>query len=192
MLRLPSRLANGMSSRGFVASQAVSACTSSWTRPAFIPCSSSWIISWPNYNVIRQLVSSPPSLTSVSTCGPSFVPLQIPSLRRTNISPWGLPFPSSIIVNHTRIPSPRYFATESFPKDVKMGSVTNTQDAPTVRVFIAGGSYAGLSTAVNLLDLGQGLAPRMFQAPYEHHPDLPRVNWEITIADERDGFCKLT
>lgn len=69
-----------------------------------------------------------------------------------------------------------------------MGSVPGA-DAPTVRVFIAGGSYCGLSAAVNLLDLGQGLSPRMAQHPYNHHADLPRVNWDMTIADERDGFC---
>ncbi|KAM4066920.1 pyridine nucleotide-disulfide oxidoreductase [Hirsutella rhossiliensis] len=71
-----------------------------------------------------------------------------------------------------------------------MGSVPGA-DAPTVKVFIAGGSYCGLSAAVNLLDLGQGLSPRMAQNPYNHHPELPRVNWDITIADERDGFYHL-
>ncbi|KAG5992459.1 hypothetical protein E4U43_003761, partial [Claviceps pusilla] len=59
---------------------------------------------------------------------------------------------------------------------------------PTVRVFIAGGSYAGLSTAANLLDLGRGLTPRMSEKKYEHHSDLGRVNWDMTIVDERDGF----
>lgn len=63
-------------------------------------------------------------------------------------------------------------------------------EAPFVRVFIAGGCYTGLSTALNLLDLGQGLSPRMAHEPYVHHPDLPKVNFQITIADERDGFCK--
>ncbi|KAJ6440806.1 pyridine nucleotide-disulfide oxidoreductase AMID-like [Purpureocillium lavendulum] len=63
-------------------------------------------------------------------------------------------------------------------------------NAPTIKVFIAGGSYCGLSAAANLLDLGQGLSPRMAQEAYVHHPDLPRVNWDITIADERDGFCR--
>jgi uncharacterized protein with NAD-binding domain and iron-sulfur cluster len=62
--------------------------------------------------------------------------------------------------------------------------------APVVRVFIAGGCYAGLSTALNLLDLGQGLSPRMAREPYTHHADLPKVNFQITIADERDGYCK--
>lgn len=72
-----------------------------------------------------------------------------------------------------------------------MASSSDAVAAPTVRVFIAGGSYAGLSTAVNLLDLGKGLSPRMLQGKkYEHHADLPAVNWAITIVDERDGFCK--
>ncbi|KAG5920308.1 hypothetical protein E4U42_006234 [Claviceps africana] len=62
---------------------------------------------------------------------------------------------------------------------------------PTVRIFIAGGSYAGLSTAVNLLDLGRGLTPRMSEKKHEHHPDVGLVNWDITIADERDGFYHL-
>ncbi len=70
-----------------------------------------------------------------------------------------------------------------------MGSVPDA-NAPTIKVFIAGGSYCGLSAAANLLDLGQGLSPRMAQEAYVHHADLPRVNWDITIADERDGFCK--
>lgn len=61
--------------------------------------------------------------------------------------------------------------------------------APTVKVFIAGASYAGLSAALNLLDLGSGLNPRLTKgAPYAHHHDLPRVNFQITLVDERDGF----
>lgn len=73
------------------------------------------------------------------------------------------------------------------PRVVKM--VSATRETPVVRVFIAGGSYTGLSTALNLLDLGQGLSPRMAHNPYEHHPELSKVDFRITIADERDGFC---
>lgn len=69
-----------------------------------------------------------------------------------------------------------------------MGSIPDS--APVVRVFIAGGSYAGLSAAVNLLDLGHGLSPRMAHERYQHHPSVPKVNFQITIADERDGYCK--
>lgn len=61
---------------------------------------------------------------------------------------------------------------------------------PRVRVFIAGGCYAGLSAALNLMDLSQGHVPRMARGePYNHHPDLPSVDVQITIADERDGYC---
>lgn len=82
-------------------------------------------------------------------------------------------------------------ATENtdIPAHAIMGSIPET--APVVRVFIAGGSYAGLSTAVNLLDLGDGLSPRMAREEYTHHPSVPKVNFQITIADERDGYCKL-
>lgn len=82
-------------------------------------------------------------------------------------------------------------ATEStaFPAHSIMGSIPET--TPVVRVFIAGGSYAGLSAAVNLLDLGDGLSPRMAREAYTHHPSVQKVNFQITIADERDGYCKL-
>ncbi|KAL7948202.1 hypothetical protein V8C42DRAFT_244780 [Trichoderma barbatum] len=82
-------------------------------------------------------------------------------------------------------------ATEStaIPARTIMGSIPEA--APVVRVFIAGGSYAGLSAAVNLLDLGDGLSPRMAHQKYAHHPNVPRVNFQITIADERDGYYHL-
>lgn len=91
-------------------------------------------------------------------------------------------------------PSRRRLAAEStvvvpIPNTTTMGSVP--ESVPAVRVFIAGGSYAGLSAAVNLLDLGNGLSPRMSNEPYAHHPSVPKVNFEITIADERDGYYHL-
>jgi hypothetical protein len=60
---------------------------------------------------------------------------------------------------------------------------------PPVRVFIAGGSYAGLSSALSLVDLAEGLTPRVAREPHVHHPDLPKFDVEITMVDERDGFC---
>lgn len=68
-----------------------------------------------------------------------------------------------------------------------MGSLPTV---PPFKVFVAGTSYAGMSTALNLLDLSKGESPRLAHAPYEHHPDFSNVPVEITIADERDGFCK--
>lgn len=66
---------------------------------------------------------------------------------------------------------------------------TMPTSALTVKVFVAGGCYAGLSTTLNLLDLGKGMPPRLAHEPYIHHPDLPSIDFQITIADERDGFC---
>lgn len=59
------------------------------------------------------------------------------------------------------------------------------------RVLIVGGSYGGLSAAVNLLDLSRGRNPRMASDAYSHHPDLKHVPVDITIVDERDGFLHL-
>lgn len=70
-----------------------------------------------------------------------------------------------------------------------MGSLPEASHA--IRVFIAGGSYAGLSSVVNLLDLSEGLQPRGSSSPYTHNKDLNKVDIEITLADERDGYYHL-
>ncbi|CAM1509361.1 Fc.00g031000.m01.CDS01 [Cosmosporella sp. VM-42] len=70
-----------------------------------------------------------------------------------------------------------------------MGSLPEASHA--VRVFIAGGCYAGLAAAANLLDLSNGLKPRMSDGNYTHNPDLPRFDVDITIVDERDGYYHL-
>ncbi|KAF5525884.1 Oxidoreductase OXR1 [Colletotrichum aenigma] len=69
-----------------------------------------------------------------------------------------------------------------------MGSLPTV---PPFKVFIAGTSYAGMSTALNLLDLGKGESPRLAHSPYEHHADFKNIPLDITIADERDGFFHL-
>lgn len=68
-----------------------------------------------------------------------------------------------------------------------MGSLQNT--VPPFRLLVAGGSYAGLSFVVNLLDICNGRSPRMAHEPYSHHPDFTRIPVDITIVDERDGYC---
>lgn len=68
-----------------------------------------------------------------------------------------------------------------------MPSAPNT--SPTVRVLVAGGSYAGLSVVVNLLDLNRGVSPRMNPEPFVLEEDWPHINFNVTIVDERDGFC---
>ena len=70
-----------------------------------------------------------------------------------------------------------------------MGSIPVAE--PVVRLLIAGGSYAGLSTALNLNDLVEGLSPRMAREVYAHRSGFVRPNIQITIVDERDGFCEF-
>ena len=69
------------------------------------------------------------------------------------------------------------------------------------KVLVVGGSYGGLSAALNLQDLCHGRAPRCGPAPVEGEPvdvvegepvdvvERPQCAVDITIVDERDGFC---
>ncbi|KAF4121629.1 NADPH-dependent 2,4-dienoyl-CoA reductase, sulfur reductase, or a related oxidoreductase, partial [Geosmithia morbida] len=62
-----------------------------------------------------------------------------------------------------------------------MGSIP--ENTPRVRVFIAGGCYAGLSTAMNLLDLCRGQTPRMSRGePYAHRDEYADKAW-VRYAD---------
>jgi len=54
---------------------------------------------------------------------------------------------------------------------------------------VVGGSYAGLGAALNLLDLCAGRFPRFTVNPEGEHGNR-KVAIEITIVDERDGYCK--
>jgi hypothetical protein len=65
---------------------------------------------------------------------------------------------------------------------------------PPFQILVIGGSYAGISTAVNLLDLCNGQPCRFpaGNAPPIAVSNLPasKVSVRITVIDERDGFCK--
>lgn len=70
-----------------------------------------------------------------------------------------------------------------------MSSLSVAQNV--TRVLVAGGSYAGLSVTLNLLDLCNGLSPRFSgtNTPTDRSQQTPV---EVTIVDERDGFCTLS
>ncbi|OJD31296.1 apoptosis inducing factor [Diplodia corticola] len=65
---------------------------------------------------------------------------------------------------------------------------TNGTARKPFKVLVVGGSYAGLSASLNLLDLCHGKPPRFL-------PDTPapteKIPVEITVVDERDGFLHL-
>jgi hypothetical protein len=70
--------------------------------------------------------------------------------------------------------------------------MTASPTPAVTRVLVVGGSYAGLSATVNLLDLGNHLTPRFNYPTYQHDKEAPRTPIEVTIVDERDGFCMTT
>ena len=57
------------------------------------------------------------------------------------------------------------------------------------RVFIIGGSYGGLAAALSLLDLSRGKKARFNYSPDAKVPQA-QVPIQITVVDERDGYCK--
>jgi hypothetical protein len=58
------------------------------------------------------------------------------------------------------------------------------------RILIAGGAYAGVSAAVNLLDLSLGRPARLEPDKVPVGEARSGVPVEIHIVDERDGYCK--
>jgi hypothetical protein len=72
-----------------------------------------------------------------------------------------------------------------------MGSTFDTTVRP-IRVLVLGGSYAGLSAALNLNDLclnKDARCGKKSESPRDT-TGLETIVPDITIVDERDGFCK--
>ncbi|KAH6623791.1 hypothetical protein F5144DRAFT_371824 [Chaetomium tenue] len=92
--------------------------------------------------------------------------------------------PASLPRRLTRL----FNTTSSSLLPATMGSLTGLQTQP-FKVLVAGGSYGGLSAALNLQDLCQGLAPRCGPDPAEGEPVEPSpFAVDITIVNERDGY----
>ncbi|KAK3346166.1 pyridine nucleotide-disulfide oxidoreductase-like protein [Lasiosphaeria hispida] len=74
-----------------------------------------------------------------------------------------------------------------------MGSMFDSSPQAPFKVLVIGGSYGGLSAALNLRDLCSGRAPRCGEPAAEGEPPVApmQVTVEITIIDERDGFYHL-
>lgn len=69
-----------------------------------------------------------------------------------------------------------------------MGSQFDTSPEPTpFKVLILGGCYGGLSAALNLVDLSEGRAARQGNGAVPGHDG--KIPIDITIVDERDGYC---
>lgn len=61
---------------------------------------------------------------------------------------------------------------------------------PPFKVLIVGGSYAGLAATLNLVDLCQGRKCRFNLEKNDMAPEH-KVPVQITIVDERDGYCMM-
>lgn len=59
------------------------------------------------------------------------------------------------------------------------------------KVLVIGGSYGGLAATLNLLDLCHG-RPCRFSGETELSEPREKIPVQITIVDERDGYCKLS
>lgn len=57
------------------------------------------------------------------------------------------------------------------------------------KVLVLGGSYGGLAAALNLLDLCNGRSSRFAAEPFQPGK-FGRVPVDITLVDERDGYCE--
>jgi hypothetical protein len=62
------------------------------------------------------------------------------------------------------------------------------EERPPFKVLVVGGSYAGLAATLNLLDLCHGRKCRFNLDEADNGPGK-KVPVEITIVDERDGYC---
>jgi hypothetical protein len=67
---------------------------------------------------------------------------------------------------------------------------TKLAEAPW-KVLVVGGSYAGLAATTNLLDLCEARSPRFTLSATSEYEPKEKIDAEITIVDERDGYCKL-
>lgn len=59
-----------------------------------------------------------------------------------------------------------------------------------LNVLVIGGSYAGLAAVVNLLDLCDGKKSR-FSMSSQPSVSKRKLPLQITIIDERDGYCEF-
>jgi hypothetical protein len=127
----------------------------------------------------RKYIYSRPSFTCTTGQVTVFMPF------KPNKSLFQFSFPVSHSTIHPRL-FRRYIQISSERSaHSKMGSVKS----PATKILVLGGSYGGLSTAVNLLRLCRGTTDSTENIPGALMS--PELNVEIKIVDERDGYCEF-
>lgn len=72
--------------------------------------------------------------------------------------------------------------------ELRMGDHFDSTSAfEPFKVLVLGGCYGGLSAALNLIDLAEGRAARQGSGVAPGHNG--KIPVEITVVDERDGYC---
>jgi ActR/RegA family two-component response regulator len=66
------------------------------------------------------------------------------------------------------------------------GSDSSSNTPVPFKVLVLGGSYGGLAAALDVVKLGKGISPTDY---LEYPANIPAAV-DVTIVDERDGFCK--
>jgi hypothetical protein len=72
-----------------------------------------------------------------------------------------------------------------------LGAMGRLSLASPHRVLIVGCAYGGVSAAVNLMDLERGKARQPVYPGADFGGQKSQNGIEITVIDERDGYCKL-
>jgi hypothetical protein len=92
----------------------------------------------------------------------------------------------------------RSILTEPCLNNTGLSSMASARTQPEARwaeapwkVLVVGGSYAGLAATTNLLDLCEARSPRFTLGTASDCGPKDKVSVEITIVDERDGYCEL-
>jgi thioredoxin reductase len=96
------------------------------------------------------------------------------------------------VLSYIRATSPPSFY--SSPSSSALFSTMPSNEGPDVlqagsRVLVIGGSYSGLAATVNLIDLCDGKQPRFTSTPTDVVSPKTKLPIDITIVDERDGYC---
>lgn len=76
-------------------------------------------------------------------------------------------------------------------------TISTQKPTHAIRILVAGGAYAGVSFAINFLDLCQGRAARANYAAAATESSCAEEarkrgvveNVQVVIVDERDGYC---
>lgn len=71
-----------------------------------------------------------------------------------------------------------------------LSTLGNLSLATPHRILIVGCAYGGISALVNLIDLGLGHARQTVYPVPDVKGKKTRNGIEITVIDERDGYCK--